>query len=197
MGYVLILYYSQSGNTKKMAEKIADGVEMSGLEAKVRTVPPVSTVCESSQPDIPDEGHLYCTQEDLRECVGLILGSPTRFGNMAAPLKYFLDMTGDIWINGDLIGKPAGVFTSTGSLHGGQETTLLTMMLPLMHQGMILAGLPYSEKALHNTKRGGTPYGASCQTGNDFNGITNDESELCIALGKRISSLAKLLTIDL
>ena len=197
MGYVLILYYSQSGNTKKMAEKIADGVEMSGLEAKVRTVPPVSTVCESSQPDIPDEGHLYCTQEDLRECVGLILGSPTRFGNMAAPLKYFLDMTGDIWINGDLIGKPAGVFTSTGSLHGGQETTLLTMMLPLIHQGMILAGLPYSEKALHNTKRGGTPYGASCQTGNDFNGITNDESELCIALGKRISNLAKLLTIDL
>lgn len=180
-----------------MAEKIADGVEMSGLEARVRTVPPVSNVCESSQPDIPDKGHLYCTQEDLRGSSGLILGSPTRFGNMAAPLKYFLDMTGDIWINGDLIGKPAGVFTSTGSLHGGQETTLLTMMLPLMHQGMILAGLPYSEQALHNTQRGGTPYGASCQTGKDFNGITNDESDLCVALGKRISSLAKLLTIHL
>ncbi len=197
MGYILILYYSQNGNTKKMAEKIADGVEMSGLEARVRTVPPVSNVCESSQSDIPDKGHLYCTQEDLRESLGLILGSPTRFGNMAAPLKYFLDMTGDIWLNGDLIGKPAGVFTSTGSLHGGQETTLLTMMLPLMHQGMILAGLPYSEQALHNTQRGGTPYGASCQTGKDFNDMTNDESDLCVALGKRISSLAKLLTIHL
>jgi len=197
MGYILILYYSHNGNTKKMAEKIADGVEMSGLEARVRTVPPVSNVCESSQSDIPDKGHLYCTQEDLRESLGLILGSPTRFGNMAAPLKYFLDMTGDIWLNGDLIGKPAGVFTSTGSLHGGQETTLLTMMLPLMHQGMILAGLPYSEQALHNTQRGGTPYGASCQTGGDFNDMTNDESDLCVALGKRISSLAKLLTIHL
>jgi len=197
MGYILILYYSHNGNTKKMAEKIADGVEMSGLEARVRTVPPVSNVCESSQSDIPDKGHLYCTQEDLRESLGLILGSPTRFGNMAAPLKYFLDMTGDIWLNGDLIGKPAGVFTSTGSLHGGQETTLLTMMLPLMHQGMILAGLPYSEQALHNTQRGGTPYGASCQTGKDFNDMTNDESDLCVALGKRISSLAKLLTINL
>lgn len=197
MGYILILYYSHNGNTKKMAEKIADGVEMSGLEARVRTVPPVSNVCESSQSDIPDKGHLYCTQEDLRESLGLILGSPTRFGNMAAPLKYFLDMTGDIWLNGDLIGKPAGVFTSTGSLHGGQETTLLTMMLPLMHQGMILAGLPYSEQALHNTQRGGTPYGASCQTGKDFNDMTNDELDLCVALGKRISSLAKLLTIHL
>ena len=197
MGYILILYYSHNGNTKKMAEKIADGVEMSGLEARVRTVPPISNVCESSQSDIPDKGHLYCTQEDLRESLGLILGSPTRFGNMAAPLKYFLDMTGDIWINGGLIGKPAGVFTSTGSLHGGQETTLLTMMLPLMHQGMILAGLPYSEQALHNTQRGGTPYGASCQTGKDFNDMTNDESDLCVALGKRISSLAKLLTIHL
>jgi len=197
MGYILILYYSHNGNTKKMAEKIADGVEMSGLEARVRTVPPISNVCESSQSDIPDKGHLYCTQEDLRESLGLILGSPTRFGNMAAPLKYFLDMTGDIWLNGDLIGKPAGVFTSTGSLHGGQETTLLTMMLPLMHQGMILAGLPYSEQALHNTQRGGTPYGASCQTGKDFNDMTNDESDLCVALGKRISSLAKLLTIHL
>ena len=197
MGYILILYYSHNGNTKKMAEKIADGVEMSGLEARVRTVPPVSNVCESTQSDIPDKGHLYCTQEDLRESLGLILGSPTRFGNMAAPLKYFLDMTGDIWLNGDLIGKPAGVFTSTGSLHGGQETTLLTMMLPLMHQGMILAGLPYSEQALHNTQRGGTPYGASCQTGKDFNDMTNDESDLCVALGKRISSLAKLLTIHL
>jgi len=193
MPYITVLYYSQSGSTKKMAEKIANGVEQAGLEARIRTVPPVSSVCESTESDIPEDGHLYCTQEELRNSDGLIIGSPTRFGNMAAPLKYFLDMTGDIWLNGDLIGKPAGVFTSTGSLHGGQETTLLTMMLPLMHQGMIIAGIPYSEKALHDTKRGGTPYGASCQTGKDFDGMTSDESELCIALGRRISNLAQLL----
>ena len=193
MSYVLVLYYSRSGNTKKMAEKIGSGIEQTGLEAKIRTVPAISAVCESVEPDIPEEGHLYCSQEDLSECAGLVLGSPTRFGNMAAPLKYFLDMTGDIWLNGGLIGKPAGVFTSTGSLHGGQETTLLTMMLPLMHQGMILAGLPYSEKALHSTTRGGTPYGASCQTGKGFDNITSDESELCVALGKRIAVLAKKL----
>jgi len=194
MSYVLVLYYSRSGNTKKMAEKIGSGIEQTGLEAKIRTVPAISAVCESVEPDIPDEGHLYCSQEDLSECAGLVLGSPTRFGNMAAPLKYFLDMTGDIWLNGGLIGKPAGVFTSTGSLHGGQETTLLTMMLPLMHQGMILAGLPYSEKALHSTTRGGTPYGASCQTGKGFDSITSDESELCIALGNRIAVLATKLS---
>ena len=193
MAYILVLYYSRSGNTKIMAEKIGSGIERAGLEAKIRTVPAISTVCESTEPDIPTTGHLYCTQEDLRGSAGLILGSPTRFGNMAAPLKYFLDMTGDIWLNGDLIGKPAGVFTSTGSLHGGQETTLLTMMLPLMHQGMILAGLPYSEKALHSTTRGGTPYGASCQTGKNFSDITSEESELCVALGKRIAELAKRL----
>ena len=193
MSYVLVLYYSRSGNTKKMAEKIGSGIERAGLEAKIRTVPAISAVCESAEPDIPEEGHLYCSQEDLSGCAGLVLGSPTRFGNMAAPLKYFLDMTGDIWLNGGLIGKPAGVFTSTGSLHGGQETTLLTMMLPLMHQGMILAGLPYSEKALHSTTRGGTPYGASCQTGKGFDNITSDESELCVALGKRIAVLAKKL----
>ena len=193
MAYILVLYYSRSGNTKIMAEKIGNGIERAGLEAKIRTVPAISTVCESTEPDIPTTGHLYCTQEDLRGSAGLILGSPTRFGNMAAPLKYFLDMTGDIWLNGDLIGKPAGVFTSTGSLHGGQETTLLTMMLPLMHQGMILAGLPYSEKALHSTTRGGTPYGASCQTGKNFSDITSEESELCVALGKRIAELAKRL----
>jgi len=194
MSYVLVLYYSRSGNTKKMAEKIGSGIEQTGLEAKIRTVPAISAVCESVEPDIPEEGHLYCSQEDLSECAGLVLGSPTRFGNMAAPLKYFLDMTGDIWLNGGLIGKPAGVFTSTGSLHGGQETTLLTMMLPLMHQGMILAGLPYSEKALHSTTRGGTPYGASCQTGKGFDSITSDESELCIALGNRIAVLATKLS---
>ena len=195
MSHILVLYYSRYGNTKAMAEKIAEGVEQSGLEARIRTVPAVSPNCEATEPDIPPEGHIYCSQEDLKECAGLILGSPTRFGNMAAPLKYFLDTTGDIWLNGDLIGKPAGVFTSTGSLHGGQETTLLSMMLPLMHQGMVLAGLPYSEQALHTTTRGGTPYGASHQAGDDSSRLSSEEAELCVALGKRIAGLASKLSV--
>ena len=190
MSHILILYYSRYGNTKTMAEKIAEGVEKNGQEARVRTVPAVSPNCEASEPDIPPEGHIYCSQEDLKECSGLILGSPTCFGNMAAPLKYFLDSTGDIWLNGNLIGKPAAVFTSTGSLHGGQETTLLSMMLPLMHHGMVLAGLPYSEKALHTTTSGGTPYGASHQAGDGSLGLSAEETELCVALGKRIAGLA-------
>ena len=190
MSHILILYYSRYGNTKAMAGKIAEGVEKNGREARVRTVPAVSPNCEVSEPDIPSEGHIYCSQEDLKECSGLILGSPTRFGNMAAPLKYFLDSTGDIWLNGNLIGKPAAVFTSTGSLHGGQETTLLSMMLPLMHHGMVLAGLPYSEKALHTTTSGGTPYGASHQAGDGSLGLSAEETELCVALGKRIAGLA-------
>ena len=195
MSHILVLYYSRYGNTKAMAEKIAEGVEQSGLEARIRTVPAVSPNCEATEPDIPPEGHIYCSQEDLKECAGLILGSPTRFGNMAAPLKYFLDTTGDIWLNGDLIGKPAGVLTSTGSLHGGQETTLLSMMLPLMHQGMVLAGLPYGEQALHITTRGGTPYGASHQAGDDSTGLSSEEAELCVALGKRIAGLASKLSV--
>lgn len=195
MSHILVLYYSRYGNTRAMAEKIAEGVELAGREAKVRTVPAVSPNCEATEPDIPPEGHVYCQQQDLRDCAGLVLGSPTRFGNMAAPLKYFLDSTGDIWLNGDLIGKPAGVFTSTGSLHGGQETTLMSMMLPLIHQGMVLAGIPYSEQGLHTTTRGGTPYGASHQAGSDNLGLSAEESDLCIALGKRIAKLSLQLSI--
>ena len=193
--YILILYYSRSGNTRAMAELIAQGVEAAGLEGRLRTVPPVSANCEATEADIPAEGDLYVSQHDLIHCSGLILGSPTRFGNMAAPLKYFIDSTGEQWLNGDLIGKPAAAFTSTSSLHGGQETTLLSMMLPLLHHGMILAGLPYSESALHRTTSGGTPYGPSHLAGRDSsNALTAEESELCTALGKRIAALAHKLT---
>ena len=152
--YILVLYYSRNGHVKKLAEQIAQGIESAGLEARLRTVPAVSTVCEATQPDIPDSGAVYCTEEDLRDCSGLLLGSPTRFGNMAAPLKYFLDGTAGLWMNGSLINKPAGVFTSTSSQHGGQESTLLSMMIPLLHHGMVISGIPYSEKALHSTKIG-------------------------------------------
>ena len=193
--YILILYYSRSGNTRAMAELIAQGVEAAGLEGRLRTVPPVSANCEATESDIPAEGDLYVTHDDLINCRGLILGSPTRFGNMAAPLKYFIDSTGEQWLNGDLIGKPAAVFTSTGSLHGGQETTLLSMMLPLLHHGMVLAGLPYSESALNRTTSGGTPYGPSHLAGSDSSKpLSAEESELCIALGKRIATLAHKLT---
>ncbi|UTW45367.1 NAD(P)H:quinone oxidoreductase [bacterium SCSIO 12696] len=192
--YVLVLYYSRSGNTRAMAELIAQGVEAAGLEGRLRTVPAVSANCEASEPDIPESGDLYASYEDLLNCSGLALGSPTRFGNMAAPLKYFLDGTGEHWLNGDLIGKPAAVFTSTGSLHGGQESTLLTMMVPLLHHGMVIAGLPYSEAALHHTQSGGTPYGPSHTAGSDSaTTITDDEAQLCIALGKRLANLAKKL----
>ena len=143
--YVLVLYYSRNGHVKMLAEQIALGIESTGMEARLRTVPAVSTVCEASESDIPDTGHIYCTDDDLANCSGLLLGSPTRFGNMAAPLKYFIDGTAGLWMNGAMINKPAGVFTSTSSMHGGQESTLLTMMLPLLHQGMVIAGLPYSE----------------------------------------------------
>jgi NAD(P)H dehydrogenase (quinone) len=190
MPYVLVLYYSRYGNTRAMAEHIARGVELGGLEGRLRTVPAVSPNSEASEPEIPVEGNTYCSADDLSDCSGLILGSPTRFGNMASPLKYFLDTTGDIWLNGGLIGKPAAVFTSTGSLHGGQETTLLSMMLPLMHHGMVLAGIPYSEQALHTTTSGGTPYGASHQAGDGTQELSSEEIELCVALGKRVASLA-------
>ena len=194
--YILILYYSRKGATQEMAQLIARGVEATGIEARIRTVPALSTVCEATQPSIPEQGDLYCSEEDLHQCTGLILGSPTRFGNMAAPLKYFIDNTGSTWLNGNLIGKPAAVFTSTGSLHGGQESTLLSMMLPLLHHGMLIAGLPYSENALHETKSGGSPYGASHHSGSHHSGshhnhpITGDEQHLCKALGKRIAELA-------
>ncbi len=194
MSYVLVLYYSRYGNTRAMAEHIARGVELGGLEGRVRTVPAVSPNCEASEPDIPVEGSIYCSEDDLSRCAGLVLGSPTRFGNMASPLKYFLDTTGDIWLNGNLIGKPAAVFTSTGSLHGGQETTLLSMMLPLLHHGMVLAGIPYSEQALHTTTSGGTPYGASHQAGDGTRDLSSEEIELCVALGKRVAGLATKLS---
>lgn len=194
--YVLVLYYSRHGATAQMAMEIARGVEqITGIEARVRTVPSVSPDTQQSEPEIPSDGALYCSLEDLQECSGLILGSPTRFGNMAAPLKHFIDSTSTLWLNGHLIDKPAAAFTSTGSLHGGQEATLLTMLIPLLHHGMVLAGLPYSEKQLMTTASGGTPYGAShvAGSGND-NPISAEEKQLCQALGKRIASLAQSLT---
>src|SRR5690606_5503100 len=157
--YILVLYYSRHGSTAEMARHIARGIEIGGLAARIRTVPAVSSECEAVAPDIPEDGPLYATLDDLRDCAGLALGSPTRYGNMAAALKYFLDGTNSLWLTGALVGKPAGVFTSTASLHGGQETTLLSMMLPLLHHGMLITGIPYSEPALLDTRGGGTPYG--------------------------------------
>ena len=162
MNDILVLYYSRNGATRELAQAIAQGVDsVPGMQARVRTVPPVSTVCEATQPDIPADGPPYAEVRDLEECAGLALGSPTRFGNMAAPLKYFLDGTSPQWLSGTLAGKPASVFTATGSLHGGQETTLLSMMLPLLHHGMLIVGIPYTEPKLTTTQTGGTPYGAS------------------------------------
>lgn len=175
-----------------MANRIARGVEeIAGAEALVRTVPPVSTVCEATSDSIPDKGPPYAELDDLRNCDGLALGSPTRFGNMAAPLKYFLDNTSALWASGELAGKPAALFTSTGSLHGGQESTLLSMMLPLLHHGMVLVGLPYSEPQLHTTTTGGTPYGAShlARPGSETI-LSDDENQLCLALGRRLASTA-------
>lgn len=195
MSYVLVLYYSRYGSVKKMAEQVARGVKLSkGIDVKVRTVPSVSTVCEATASEVPDKGDLYASIDDLKNCAGLVLGTPTRFGNMAAPLKYFLDQTSELWMSGALINKPAGVFTSTSSLHGGQETTLMSMMLPLIHQGMIMVGLPYSEKALVETTSGGTPYGASHVAGEKSDlPLTDHETQLCRALGKRVADLAKKL----
>lgn len=192
MPYILVLYYSRYGNTAEMAQLVARGVEqVSGIEARVRTVPPVSATCEKSEDTIPAEGPPYATLDDLENCAGLLLGSPTRFGNMAAPMKYFLDGTSGLWINGKLIGKPAAVFTSTSSMHGGQETTLTSMMLPLMHHGMVIVSLPYSEPDLASTKSGGTPYGASHLAGIESqNPITQEEKNLCLALGKRLAETA-------
>lgn len=189
---ILILYYSQGGAVKEMAQLIARGVEsVPGAKARVRTVPKISANHEATEPDIPASGAPYATSQDLEECAGLALGSPTRFGNMAAPMKYFLDGSTSLWLKGALIGKPAAVFTSTGSLHGGNETTLLTMMIPLMHHGMLLVGLPYSEPQLGTTQTGGTPYGASHIGGaKDDQPISDDEKKLCMALGKRLAETA-------
>ncbi len=190
--YILVLYYSRHGATAEMARQVARGVEkVGGLQARLRTVPAVSAVCEAVEDGIPDSGAPYADNADLRDCAGLVLGSPTRFGNMAAPLKYFLDGTGALWMSGGLIGRPAGVFTSTSSMHGGQETTLVSMMLPLLHHGMLLVGLPYSETELLATRTGGTPYGASHLAGNDSNlPLSEEEKRLCQALGKRVAATA-------
>ena len=192
MAEVLVLYYSQGGAVREMAQLIARGIEsQAGVKARIRRVPKVSSNCEATEPDIPTSGDPYVELNDLQECVGLALGSPTRFGNMAAAMKHFLDSTVSTWLKGDLIGKPAAVFTSSGSMHGGNEATLLSMMLPLLHHGMVMVGIPYSEAELSATKTGGTPYGASHVGGaNDDLAISPDERKLCLALGKRLGQIA-------
>jgi NAD(P)H dehydrogenase (quinone) len=192
MAEILVLYYSSGGSVRRMAELIAEGVErVPGAEARLRTVPPVSSGFQEAVSSIPDKGPPFCENRDLEECAGLALGCPTRFGNMAAPMKAFIDGTGSLWLKGALIGKPASVFTSTGTLHGGQETTLLSMMLPLLHHGMLIVGLPYSNSELNSTRTGGTPYGAS-----HFAGVADDlpvsdaERALCVAQGRRLADVA-------
>lgn len=189
---ILILYYSRHGTTAKLAQLIARGIDsVPGAQSRVRTVPPVSPVCEASAPAIPAEGPPYVEAVDLEECVGLALGSPTRFGNMAAPMKYFIDTTSPQWVSGTLTGKPACVFTSTTSLHGGQESTLLTMMLPLLHHGMMLIGLPFQHAELSSTRAGGTPYGPSHHAHADSQGRIDDaESSLAIEMGRRLAQTA-------
>ncbi|PMR70638.1 NAD(P)H:quinone oxidoreductase [Halomonas heilongjiangensis] len=189
--YVLILYYSRHGATRAMAEQLAAGVESCrGVEARLRTVPPVSPTCEAVDPEIPAEGAVYASLDDLRHCAGLAIGSPTRFGNMAAPLKHFLDGTSELWLGGALVDKPASAFTSTSSLHGGQETTLISMLLPLLHHGMVYAGLPYSETEVMDTTSGGTPYGASHLAGKRSDRPLDDlERHLVRAQGRRLARL--------
>jgi len=192
MASILVLYYSRHGSVKQLAYQIARGVDaIDQCEAVLRTVAPVSTVCEASESDIPETGDPYVTQEDLKQCDGLILGSPTRFGNMAAPLKYFLDQTAPVWLAGNLVDKPAGVFTSTSSMHGGQESTLLSMMLPLMHHGMLIVGIPFADSPLSHTTTGGTPYGASHVAGADNrNPLSDEEQQSAQLLGARIARSA-------
>jgi len=189
---ILVLYYSQHGAVRQMAQLIARGVEqVPGMRARLRTVPKVSANCEASEPSIPDSGAPYIELGDLEECCGIALGSPTRFGNMAAAMKYFWDGTSALWLKHALVGKPAAVFTSSGSMHGGQESTLLTMMIPLLHHGMVIVGLPYSEPELNTTRQGGTPYGASHVAGiASDQPISEAEKKLCIALGKRLAQTA-------
>ena len=194
--YILVLYYSRYGATAKLAQYIARGIEHAdGIEARIRTVPPISPVCEAVERPIPEEGAPYVSLDDLKGCAGLALGSPTRFGNMAAPLKYFLDTTSALWLGGDLVGKPACVFSSTASLHGGQESTLLSMMLPLFHHGMLLLGIPYTEPELTTTLSGGTPYGATHVAGiNSDLSLTESEIKLAKSLGQRLASVCGALS---
>ena len=192
MTEILVLFYSRKGATAELARQVCRGVEsVAGARARLRTVPAVAAVIEEPQPAVPAEGPPYATHDDLRECDGLVMGSPTRFGNMAAPLKFFLDGTGALWVSGALAGKPAGVFTSTQTLHGGQETTLLSMMLPLLHHGMYIVGLPYTDAALSTTRAGGSPYGASHFAGDDTQPrLSEDERTLAVHLGRRVAELA-------
>ena len=192
--YVLVLYYSKYGSTREMAHLIANGIEASGMAVKIRTVPNLSAVVTDVQPSIPAEGDIYCSLDDLAHCSGLALGSPTRFGNMASEMKYFWDQTTALWLNGALHGKPACVFTSSGSMHGGQESTLLTMLPPLFHHGMMVMGLSNAHPALSNTKTGGTPYGASHVSGPRHDqSLSQDERNLCVELGKRLGEVVKKL----
>lgn len=195
MADILVLYYSRHGATAHMARQIARGIEqVEDISARLRTVPEISAEPEAVSPSVPDEGAPYATTNDLQECIGLALGSPTRFGNMAAPLKYFIDSTSALWLSGQLVNKPATVFTSTSSLHGGQESTLLSMMTPLLHHGMVILGIPYTEVDLLNTQSGGTPYGASHYAGADNDKpLSEEEIRLCLAQGKRIAATAKAL----
>jgi NAD(P)H dehydrogenase (quinone) len=191
MSDILVLYYSRHGAVAQMASQIARGIESAGVGVRLRTVPEVSPTSERTTPAIPTEGAAYVTHDDLRECIGLAMGSPTRFGNMAAPLKHFLDSTSALWMSGALVGKPAAVFTSSSSMHGGQETTLISMMLPLIHHGMIVLGVPYTEKSLFDTVSGGTPYGASHVAGENSRApLSAEEKSLCQALGARLARTA-------
>lgn len=192
MADILVLYYSRYGATAEMAQLVARGIEeVPNAQSRIRTVPPVSTICEATADEIPEEGPPYASHDDLKECIGLALGSPTRFGNIASALKYFFDGTSDLWLSGTLAGKPAAVFTSSSSLHGGQESTLLSMSLPLLHHGMLITGLPYSETDLMHTTTGGTPYGASHVAGADSKReLSEEERRLCKALGKRLAEAA-------
>lgn len=193
MTEILVLFYSRKGATAELARSVCRGVEsVAGARARLRTVPAVASVVESPQPPVPAEGPPYATHDDLRECAGLVMGSPTRFGNMAAPLKFFLDGTSALWLTGVLAGKPAGVFTSTQTIHGGQETTLVSMMLPLLHHGMLIVGIPYTEAALSTTRAGGSPYGASHFAGDDAQQarLTDDERTLAVLLGRRVAEVA-------
>ncbi len=192
MPEILVLYYSRGGSVARLARQIARGVgEVEGMQARLRTVPPVAPVTQVAAPPEPEDGAPYVDKSDLSECAGLLLGSPTRFGNMAAPMKHFIDTLGSEWASGTLVGKPAAVFTSTASMHGGQESTLLTMLLPLLHHGCVIAGIPFTEPALNSTRSGGTPYGASHVAGADNHPEpTDEEAQLARALGRRVAQLA-------
>ena len=196
--YILVLYYSRSGGTQNLALHIARGIDkVAGIDARIRTVPPVSSVVERTAAAVPDEGAVFCSKEDLRNCSGLALGSATRFGNMAAPMKYFIDTTADLWAENSLVGKPASVFCSSASIHGGQESTLLTMMVPLLHQGMLIQGLPYQLPALHQTRSGGTPYGVThLQASDNPAQLSDEEASLAISAGTQLALVAQRLNTN-